>query len=128
MGRIRGKDTKPEMRVRRLVSKMGFRYRLHCSDLPGKPDMTFLGRRKAIFVHGCFWHQHDCTRGTRPSSNRNFWDSKLDRTVRRDKENISALENCGWSVLIVWECETKDLERLEEQIMKFLHPAEPCPS
>ena len=126
MGRVRGKDTQPEMRVRHLVSGMGFRYRLHRRELPGKPDLTFPGRRKVIFVHGCFWHQHDCVRGARPSSNRNFWNAKLDRTIQRDVDNISALEDSGWSVLVVWECETKDLERLGGRIKEFLEPAEPC--
>lgn len=125
MGRVRGKDTGPEMRVRRLVYRMGFRYRLHCRGLPGKPDLAFSGRKKAIFVHGCFWHQHDCARGTRPLSNRDFWNRKLDRTVQRDKANISALEECGWSVLIVWECETKNLDQLEDRVKEFLEPAEP---
>ena len=125
MGRVRGKNTRPEMQVRRLVTRMGFRYRLHRRGLAGKPDLAFPGRRKVIFVHGCFWHQHDCARGTRPASNRDFWNNKLDRTVQRDNDNISALEESGWSVLVVWECETKDLERLEDRMKEFLETAEP---
>ena len=121
MSRIRGKNTEPEMRVRRLVHRMGFRYRLHCGDLPGAPDLVFFSRRKIIFVHGCFWHQHDCSRGTRPSSNEEFWNRKLDSNVRRDKKNISTLKSDGWAVLIIWECETKNLDHLAVRIEKFLN-------
>ena len=124
MSRIRGKNTGPEMRVRRLVHGMGFRYRLHCGDLPGTPDLVFFGRRKIIFVHGCFWHQHDCARGTRPSSNEKFWNRKLDSNVRRDKKNVSTLKTEGWAVLIIWECETKNLDRLTVRIEKFLNVGE----
>lgn len=120
MGRIRGRDTQPELLVRRQVHGMGYRYRLYRKDLPGRPDLVFPGRRKVIFVHGCFWHQHDCLRGRRPSSNRTFWDAKLDRNVVRDRENIEALEALGWSVLVVWECETRDRDRLAAGVSAFL--------
>ena len=122
MSRIGAKDTAPEMIVRRLVHRMGYRYRLHRRDLPGTPDLVFFGLRKVIFVHGCFWHQHDCGRGTRPSSNQGFWKRKLEANMRRDRANLSALEENGWSVLVVWECETKALGHLSQQIKRFLRP------
>lgn len=120
MSRIRGKDTKPEMRIRRLVHSLGYRFRLHRRDLPGTPDLVFPGRRKVIFVHGCFWHQHDCPRGSCPSSNRRFWKAKLRKNVERDNENISSLTAAGWSVLVIWECETKSLTALTARITSFL--------
>ena len=120
MGRIRGKDTAPEMLVRSLVHRMGFRFRIHRSDLPGSPDLVFPGRKKVIFVHGCFWHQHDCKRGKRPSSNDSFWNSKLDANVQRDKKNIAALEDGNWQVLVVWECETKERTILVGRLEAFL--------
>ena len=126
MGRVRGENTKPEMQVRRLVHRMGFRYRLHRRDLPGTPDLVFPDRKKIIFVHGCFWHQHDCPRGARPTSNRDFWNIKLDKNVRRDQENISALEERGWSVLVVWECETKHPEELCDLIGDFIQQTKRC--
>ena len=92
MSRVRSKDSKPELVVRRLVHRMGFRYRLHRRDLPGSPDLVFARSKKVIFVHGCFWHQHDCARGTRPSSNREFWNAKLDANIQRDQRNSSEFE------------------------------------
>ena len=124
MRRVRGKDTAPEMLVRRLVHRMGFRYRLHRRDLPGSPDLVFPGRRKVVFVHGCFWHQHDCSRGKRPSTNETFWNSKLDGNIRRDKINISALQEKEWGVLVVWECETKNSDQLSDRIKAFLESEE----
>ena len=120
MSRIRGRDTKPEMLVRRLVYGLGCRYRLHRRDLPGTPDLVFHGRKKVIFVHGCFWHQHNCSRGARPTSNKEFWNAKLDKNVRRDMEHMSLLKDRGWSALIVWECETKNPEVLDGRIKNFL--------
>ena len=120
MSRIRGKNTKPEIRVRHLVHSLGYRYRLHRRDLPGTPDLVFPGRRKVIFVHGCFWHQHDCPRGSRPSSNKRFWNAKLKQNVERDNKNISDLIAAGWSVLVVWECETKSQTALSSRITSFL--------
>ena len=120
MARIRGKDSQPEMRVRRLVFSLGYRFRLHQRDLPGAPDLVFRGRRKAIFVHGCFWHQHDCPRGSRPTSNTEFWNNKLDRNIERDRKNIAALTEAGWSTLVVWECEIKALDSLALRITDFL--------
>ena len=120
MGRIRGRNTKPEMLIRRMVHRMGFRYRLHRQDLPGTPDLVFPSRKKVIFVHGCFWHQHDCPRGARPTSNKKFWDAKLDNNIRRDQEAMSLLEDRGWSILVVWECEMKNLEELKDRMKAFL--------
>lgn len=122
MARVRPKDTKPEMLVRRLVHGMGIGYRLHRRDLPGTPDLVFAGRRKVVFVHGCFWHQHDCSRGSRPGSNREFWNRKLDKNIARDRANLSALKASGWSVLVVWECETRDPDVLQRRLRRFLLP------
>ena len=120
MSRVRAKDTRPEMVVRRLVHSMGCRYRLHRSDLPGTPDLVLAARRRVIFVHGCFWHQHNCTRGTRPISNAAFWEAKFRANVQRDKKNVAALTATGWSVLVVWECETRSLASLRSRIACFL--------
>jgi DNA mismatch endonuclease, patch repair protein len=121
MRRIRSADMKPEMVVRQLVYKMGFRYRLHRKELPGKPDIVFAGRRKIIFVHGCFWHQHpECREGRLPGSNAGYWQPKLARNVERDGQALAALKSCGWSVLVIWECETKDVALLEQRLRNFL--------
>ena len=121
MGRIRSKDTKPEMRVRRLAHAMGYRYRLHVAHLPGSPDLVFGPRHKTIFVHGCFWHQHPgCSANRRPKTHRTFWWDKLDRNVERDRRNNTALRADGWSVLVIWECETKNLPELADRIREFL--------
>jgi DNA mismatch endonuclease (patch repair protein) len=113
MRRIRKTDTKPELVVRKLVHKMGFRFRLHRHDLPGTPDLVFVTRRKVIFVHGCFWHQHICHLGGRqPSSNRAYWLPKLARNVERDNITRRALKRLGWQVMVIWECETKNAVRL----------------
>lgn len=121
MSRVRSKDTKPEMRVRRMVHAMGYRYRLHHGKLPGRPDMVFPERRKIIFVHGCFWHRHeDCRRNRTPKSRREFWDAKLEKNRLRDLENQSKLRALGWDVLVVWECETEEAAGLPGRIMSFL--------
>lgn len=121
MRRIKSKGTSPEMRIRRLVHSLGFRYRLHRKDLPGKPDLVFGPRRKVIFVHGCFWHQHtECIDGRKPKSNTGYWSGKLDRNVRRDAENQEKLKALGWDVLVIWECETSHSERLENRLPTFL--------
>ena len=109
MRQVRGKDTSPELKVRRLLTGIGLRYRLHRADLPGKPDIVMPGRRLAIFVHGCFWHGHDCARGARvPQSNRPYWEAKIGRNRARDGLNRAALETLGWRVLTLWECDLKD--------------------
>lgn len=121
MALIRSVDTKPEMAVRRLVHGMGYRYRLHCRKLPGKPDLVFHSRHAVIFVHGCFWHRHDlCSLARLPKSKIEFWTSKLEGNRERDTRKIAALEISGWRVLVVWECELKDQERLAERLRRFL--------
>lgn len=124
MRRIKNRDTKPELVVRRLVHGLGYRYRLHRKDLPGKPDLAFGPRRKVIFVHGCFWHQHDsanCPDGRKPKSNIDYWGPKLSRNIKRDTENQKRLRELGWGVLVLWECETKNLELLKERLQGFLN-------
>ena len=123
---VRSEDTKPEMAVRRLAHGLGYRFRLHRKDLPGKPDLVFPRRGKIIFVHGCFWHQHRCKRGSRiPSSRQEYWLPKLRGNVARDKAVLRQLRKLGWSVLVVWECQTKPdkLDRLAERIARFLEKA-----
>lgn len=113
--------TKPELAVRRLAHGMGYRYRLNRRDLPGTPDLVFPSRRKVIFVHGCFWHQHDCRLGQKqPSTNRDYWLPKLARNVERDAENQTRLAQLGWEALIVWECEIKNTSVLRDRIRAFL--------
>lgn len=122
MRAVKGKDTKPEWVVRRLVHALGYRYRLHRKDLPGKPDLVFGPRRKVIFVHGCFWHGHDCKRGARvPKTNRDYWLQKVQRNRDRDAATQKALQNAGWSVLILWECEIKETVALEQRLIAFLN-------
>ncbi|MEE2691159.1 MAG: DNA mismatch endonuclease Vsr [Pseudomonadota bacterium] len=123
MSAIRSKGMKPEMIVRSLVHRMGYRFRLHVKDLPGKPDLVFRPRSKAIFVHGCFWHQHDdpkCLDGRLPKSRLEYWLPKLERNAVRDRSNQTALRAGGWKVLTIWECETKNLEKLEAKLRGFL--------
>jgi DNA mismatch endonuclease (patch repair protein) len=120
MRRIRSKDSKPEMQVRRLVHAMGFRYRLHRKDLKGKPDLVFAGKRKVIFVHGCFWHGHDgCREGRTPGTNQTYWGPKIERNRERDATNIQVLEKQGWEALVVWECEI-ETRNVESRIRQFL--------
>lgn len=121
MRAIKGWDTQPELAVRRMVYGMGYRYRLHRKDLPGKPDLALSLLRKAIFVHGCFWHGHCCRRGARvPKSNQNYWISKVERNRSRDAKNIEALTLKGWKVLVIWECETRDENKMKMRVNKFL--------
>ncbi|WCT75866.1 DNA mismatch endonuclease Vsr (plasmid) [Sphingomonas naphthae] len=123
MRRVRGKNTRPEMVVRRLAHRLGYRFRLHRRDLPGSPDLVFPGRRAVIFVHGCFWHQHDCSRGARrPSNNAAYWHPKLARNVERDREARQRLESEGWRVLVLWECEMRNSEQLSRRLTGFLDP------
>jgi DNA mismatch endonuclease (patch repair protein) len=106
MSRVRSKNTRPEMIVRRMLHKAGYRYRLHVADLPGKPDLVFAGRKKAIFIHGCFWHMHEsCARARVPKTRVEFWTTKLSANRDRDTKNVAALQQAGWNVLTVWECE-----------------------
>lgn len=107
MQNVKAKNTAPEIKLRSLLHKNGFRFRVNRKDLPGKPDVVLPKYRAVIFVHGCFWHGHDCPRGQRPQTNADFWKQKIDRNVIRDKSDVSLLESLGWRVLIVWECEIK---------------------
>lgn len=121
MSRIRNKGTKPEMVVRRLIHGMGYRYRLHATDLPGKPDIVFRGRKKVIFVHGCYWHRHEgCKLARLPKSRLDFWQPKLEENRERDKKNLDKLEREGWRALVIWECELADTESLRDRIARFL--------
>jgi DNA mismatch endonuclease (patch repair protein) len=121
MGSIKGKNTKPELLVRSMLHKMGYRFRLHRKDLPGNPDIILPKFKKVIFVHGCFWHGHDkCKRSKRPSTNREFWNEKLNKNIDRDKRNNEELNNKGWESLIVWTCEIKDKELLKQKLTDFL--------
>lgn len=113
MARIKGINTRPEFVVRRALRALGVGYRLHVKSLPGKPDIVMQGRHKIIEVRGCFWHRHrDCKFAYTPKSNKAFWNTKLNRNVQRDKQNLCALQNRGWDVLVIWECETKDANAL----------------
>lgn len=120
MSRIRSADTKPEMAVRRIVYGMGYRYRLHLGDLPGKPDLVFRGRKMVIFVHGCFWHQHGCRQYRQPRSNRSFWQPKLARNKMRDAEVRRELRRIGWREMVIWECQIKKQPNLQSRIKRFL--------
>lgn len=124
MARISGKDTSPEMTIRRLLYAKGYRYRLHVRGLPGRPDIAFPGRRKAVLVHGCFWHRHPgCRYAYRPKSRVEFWDRKFAENVERDASNLRALTDCGWEALVIWECEIKDFQALCDRLSGFLGPA-----
>jgi len=121
MRAVKPKNTKPEIIVRRVAYSLGYRYRLHRSDLPAKPDLTFPARRKIIFVNGCFWHGHACKRGARaPVTNAEYWKKKITRNRKRDNAAGIALKLAGWSVLVIWECETKDIAKLAARLRKFL--------
>jgi DNA mismatch endonuclease, patch repair protein len=120
MRAIRSKDMLPELRIRSLVHNLGYRFQLHRKDLPGKPDLVFASRRKVIFVHGCFWHSHNCKIAHVPKSNVSYWLSKLERNRDRDKKNVKALRAGGWACFIIWECETKDCSAVAARVKKFL--------
>ncbi|HBO2190509.1 TPA: very short patch repair endonuclease [Pseudomonas aeruginosa] len=121
MSRVKGKNTAPELVVRRLIFGMGYRYRLHLRYLPGRPDLAFLRRRKVIFVNGCFWHGHpDCRYGRLPKTRLEYWQEKIERNKERDAENIHSLEADGWQVLTVWQCELRNIENLREKLRDFL--------
>jgi DNA mismatch endonuclease (patch repair protein) len=123
MSNIRGKDTRPEMLVRRLLFAEGYRYRLHAPDLPGTPDLVFRGHHQAIFVNGCFWHSHSCPNGShKPATNAEFWDAKRTRTVQRDGQALAGLDSLGWRTLTVWECELRDLDSVAAALHRFLGP------
>ena len=121
MSAVRSRNTGPEIRVRQIAHGLGYRFRLHRRELPGKPDIAFPGRQKVVFVHGCFWHQHKgCPRASIPESNSEFWRNKLARNIARDAKQITAIKKSGWRVLVVWECETKNERRLAARLRRFL--------
>ncbi len=123
MASVKAKDTGPELRVRRLAHALGYRYRLHRKDLPGAPDLAFPGRAKAIFVHGCFWHGHDCARGSRePKANAAYWSAKIARNRTRDAAALEGLAARGWEALVLWECELRR-DDLADRLCDFLGPA-----
>jgi DNA mismatch endonuclease (patch repair protein) len=124
MARIRSAHTKPEMIVRRMAHRLGFRFRMHRRNLPGKPDLVFAGRKKIVFVHGCYWHGHGCkVGGTGAKSNQAYWGPKIARNRERDDSAIIALKASGWNVLVVWECETRDETGLAKRLRRFLKSA-----
>ena len=126
MRAMKSRDTKPEMLTRRTIHGMGYRYRLHRKDLPGKPDLVFPSRKKAIFVHGCFWHGHNCARGARmPKSNRAYWERKISRNRERDSQSEEALKREGWRVLTIRECQMKDKKALQGRLQRFLESVNP---
>lgn len=122
MAQVRSKDTKPELTVRRLIHGLGYRYRLHRKDLPGRPDLVFPSRRKVIFVNGCFWHNHaNCAKVRTPETNREYWVSKLQRNSERDRKNLALLHESGWQTETVWECQLNDLDALAARIVEYLN-------
>ena len=123
MASIKNKNTKPELLVRKAVHRMGFRFRLHRIDLPGKPDIVLPCHRKIIFVHGCFWHMHTCKYGkVKPKTNSQFWEEKRTNNANRDKRNCAQLQQDGWNVMVFWECWTKDTVKMERELLDFLKP------
>lgn len=121
MSKVRSKDTKPEKFVRKIVHGLGFRYRLHVGKLPGKPDLVFSSRSKVIFVNGCFWHGHSCKLGRIPKSRVDFWLDKISNNRLRDKRNVRKLKKLGWQVLILWECQLADNQKIRNRIIHFLN-------
>jgi DNA mismatch endonuclease, patch repair protein len=121
MRAIRSKDMRPELAVRSLVHRMGYRFRLHRKDLPGKPDLVFVSRRKVIFVHGCYWHGHLCKLAHTPKTNTAYWGPKLQRNRARDKKNLKSLRRLGWTPLVIWECELKNLGTSAARMRRFLN-------
>jgi DNA mismatch endonuclease (patch repair protein) len=119
MSRIRGKNTAPEKLVRSIAHRLGYRFRLHRKDLPGSPDLVFPRHRKIILVHGCFWHGHKCK--SLPKSNVEFWSDKIAANKARDRKVVRALRRAGWKVLVLWECRTRDAERIEKKIAEFMN-------
>jgi DNA mismatch endonuclease (patch repair protein) len=126
MARVGQKNTLPEVRVRKILHGLGYRYRIHRRDLPGSPDIVFPTRRKAIFVHGCFWHRHtDCSKATSPKTRVEFWREKFAKNVERDKRKERELRELGWDVETIWECETKDMEGLARRVVSWLGSQSP---
>ena len=122
MSRIRGIDTNPELFVRRSLHALGYRYRTHVQDIPGRPDLVFTRRHAVIFVYGCFWHRHGCRKTYVPKTRESFWKNKFEGNVRRDKRNVRLLAEAGWHVLILWECEVERDDTLLKRTVDFLGP------
>jgi len=120
MSRIRSKDTLPERTVRSILHRLGYRFRLHCDDLPGKPDIVLPKHRKIILVNGCFWHGHSCQLASKPKSNKSYWTAKISTNRTRDANNLAALARMGWTVLELWECDVRKREGLEEKLRAFM--------
>jgi|SRR5579871_1497288 len=121
MSRVRSKDTSPELLVRSMIHGMGFRFRIHRKDLPGSPDIVLPGRKKVVWVHGCFWHRHPgCKFATVPKSNRRFWNNKFKNNVRRDRNHQSVVKEMGWESLVVWQCELQEPKKLARKLARFL--------
>ena len=120
MAAVRQKDTGPEMLVRRLLHRLGYRYRLHAKELPGRPDIVFRPRRKAIFVNGCFWHGHGCVKGQLPKSKLEYWGPKIQKNIERDRGNVRELQDRGWNVLVVWQCELATESDLQDRLERFV--------
>lgn len=124
MSRVRDKNTKPEMVVRRLAHRLGYRFRLHRRDLPGSPDLVFPSKKKIIFVHGCYWHRHDCKKATTPKTNVDFWQKKFDANTARDDRNLRDLREMGWETLVIWQCEAQRLDELADRLVHYLEAKE----
>jgi DNA mismatch endonuclease (patch repair protein) len=122
MSKVRSKDTKPELTIRYIIHKEGYRYRLHKKSLPGKPDLVFASLGKIINVNGCFWHGHSCKAGRIPKSNVQFWVNKIEANKARDRKNMRKLNRLGWSVKTIWECQTKNKSKLTDRLLRFLGP------
>ena len=123
MSHIRSRDTSPELKVRSMIHRAGYRYRLHVKEMPGKPDIVMPRYRTAIFVNGCFWHRHlDCRYATMPKTNIDYWQQKFKRNVDRDQETYNALKQDGWSIVVIWECQTRDRNRLSKLLAEILPP------
>src|SRR5208337_1444766 len=120
MRQVRSKDTKPEVLVRKMAHAMGYRFRIHCRELPGCPDIVFPGHQSIIFVNGCFWHGHSCRRAKLPSSRQDYWIRKIEATKVRDRMHLRKLRSMGWQVLSIWECQLSDIDRTRRRISSFL--------
>ena len=121
MSAIKSKNTKPEIAVRKLLHSMGYRFRLHRKDLPGSPDIVLPKYKTVIFVHGCFWHRHEnCKYASTPKTRKEFWESKFKANLKRDKEIQEKIKNIGWQSVVIWECETKNIDDLREKLIDFI--------
>jgi DNA mismatch endonuclease, patch repair protein len=120
MKSVKQKNTGPEMIVRKILSGLGYRYRLYRKDLPGTPDIVFVNRKKAIFINGCFWHRHNCPKASIPKTNKKYWENKFKDNVIRDQDNYLKLKELGWRVFVVWQCELHDLNKISRKLVRFI--------